>query len=87
MEPKEVKRYYARWDVANHNGRIVLYSTDNENEERKEIDNRTYTNPTEFQLILEMLRFEKPLFFDDSKKHLRTGFGADGEPVGEEEGV
>ncbi len=80
----EVKRYFARWDLDNHTGRIVLYSE--KNDKIEEIDNRTYTNLTEFQLILEILRFEKPLFFDDSKKHLRTGFGANGEPVGEGEG-
>ncbi len=82
MAFRQVEHYYARWDVVNHNGRIVLYDSGN-----AELDKRTYTNPTEFQVILEMLRFEKPLFFDDSAKHLRTGFGADGEPVGEEEGV
>ena len=73
--------YYARWDVVNHNGRIALYDSNN-----TVVDNRTYTNPTEFQLILEMLRFEKPLYFDDKAKHLRTRFSAEGEPVGEEEG-
>ncbi|MGB5633462.1 MAG: hypothetical protein WBM44_13345 [Waterburya sp.] len=77
----EVKKYFARWDLDNSSGRIVLYDADN-----NELDNRTYTNPTEFQLILEMLRLEKPLYFDDRSKHLRTGFGAAGEPVGEEEG-
>ena len=76
----EVKRYFARWDLDNHTGRIVLYDTNN-----VELDNRVYPNLAEFQLILEMLRFEKPLYFDDSTKHLRTGFGAAGEPVGEEE--
>ena len=81
MEPFiKVDRYFARWDLDNHNGRIVLYDNSS-----AELDNRTYTNPTEFQLILEMLRFEKPLYFDDRAKHLRTGFGAEGEPVGEEE--
>ena len=78
---RQVERYYARWDVVNHNGRIVLYDASN-----TELDNRIYTNPTEFQLILEILRFEEPLEFEDSAKHLRTGFGAYAEPVGEEEG-
>ena len=82
MEPFiKVDRYFARWDLDNSSGRIVLYSVDN-----NELDNRTYTNPTEFQLILEMLRLEKPLYFDNRAKHLRTGFGAEGEPVGEGEG-
>jgi hypothetical protein len=49
------------------------------------LDNRVYNNPEEFQVIVDILRNEKPLLFDDSTKHLRTGFGATGEPVGEEE--
>lgn len=81
MTLREIARYYSRWDVANHSGRIALYDSSN-----AIIDNRTYTNPTEFQLVLEILRFEKPLYFEDSAKHLRTGFGAEGEPVGEEGG-
>lgn len=82
MEPFiEVTKYFARWDLDDQNGRIVLYDAN-----YNELDNRTYTNPTEFQLILEMLRLEKPLYFDNRAKHLRTGFGAKGEPVGEEEG-
>ncbi len=76
----QVARYYSRWDLDNHDGRIALYDANNE------IDNRTYSSPEEFQVIVEMLRFEKPLWFDTSAKHLRTGFGATGgEPVGEEE--
>jgi hypothetical protein len=80
MALEQVARYYSRWDLDNHNGRIALYSSSNSN-----IDNRTYSNPEEFQVIVGMLRNEKPLWFDSSTKHLRTGFGATGEPTGEEE--
>lgn len=75
-----VARYYSRWDLDNHDGRVALYSAANVT-----LDNRVYTNPEEFQVIVEMLRYEKPLWFDTDTKHLRTGFGVTGEPVGEEE--
>lgn len=80
MALTQVARYYSRWDLDNHDGRIALYDAANNN-----LDNRTYTNPEEFQVIVGMLRNETPLWFDDTVKHLRTGFGATGEPVGEEE--
>ena len=80
MVLKTVVRYYSRWDLDNHDGRIALYDSTN-----KELDNRVYSNPEEFQVIVEMLRYEKPLWFDNGTKHLRTGYGSSGEPVGEEE--
>ena len=64
-----------------HDGRIALYDAAN-----NEIDNRTYSSPEEFQVIVGLLRNETPLWFDDAAAHLRTGFGATGEPTGEEEG-
>jgi hypothetical protein len=76
----QVARYYTRWDLDNHDGRIALYDATN-----NEVDNRTYSDAEEFQLIVGLLQNEKPLWFDDVAKHLRTGFGATGEPVGEEE--
>jgi hypothetical protein len=75
-----VARYYTRWDLDSHDGRIALYDAVN-----NEIDNRTYSSPEEFQVIVGLLRNETPLWFDDAVKHLRTGFGATGEPTGEEE--
>ena len=80
MALKQVARYQSRWDLDNHNGRIALYDASN-----NELDNRVYSNPEEFQVIVEILRYERPLWFDPSAKHLRTGFGATGEPIGEEE--
>lgn len=80
MALTQVARYYSRWDLDSHNGRIALYNSSN-----SEIDNRTYSNPEEFQLIVGMLRFEQPLWLDTDAKFLRTGFGSTGEPVGEEE--
>ena len=76
----KVVRYYSRWDLDDHDGRIVLYDAGN-----KQLDNRTYSDPTEFGVIVDMLRREAPLWFDDDVNHLRTGFGPTGEPTGEEE--
>jgi hypothetical protein len=76
----QVARYYTRWDLDNHDGRVALYDASNNT-----IDNRVYTSPEEFQVIVGMLRYETPLWFDDVDRHLRTGFGAAGEPTGEEE--
>jgi hypothetical protein len=80
MALTQVARYYSRWDLDNHNGRVALYGADNST-----LDNRTYNNPEEFQVIVEMLRYEKPLWIDTTAKHLRSGFGSTGEPTGEEE--
>jgi V8-like Glu-specific endopeptidase len=79
---KQVARYYSRWDFDNHDGRIALYDTGN-----NLLDNRTYNSAKEFRLIVELLRQERPLWFDNSVKHLRTGYAAYGEPVGEEESL
>ncbi len=76
----QVARYYSRWDFDDHQGRIALYDAKNST-----IDNRVYANVKEFYLIVDMLRNEKPLWFDASTKHLRTGYGVVGEPIGEEE--
>ncbi len=80
MALRQVARYYSRWDVDNHNGRIALYDSTNGS-----IDNRVINSADEFQLIVGMLRNEKPLWYDDVANQLRTGFGATGEPTGEEE--
>ncbi len=80
MSVTRVARYYSRWDLDDHNGRVNLYDENN-----IKLEGRTLANPAEFQLIVELLRTEKPIFFDSARKHLRTGFGAAGEPVGEQE--
>jgi hypothetical protein len=82
MALTQVARYYSRWDMDNHDGRIALYDAGN-----SLLDNRVFSNPDEFQVIVGLLRYEQPLWFDDASKHLRTGFGINGEPVGEEENV
>ena len=70
-----VARYYSRWDVEQQSGRIALYGpSDNI------LDNRVYSEPEEFRLVIEMLKNERPLWFDDGAKHLRTGLSSSGEP-------
>jgi hypothetical protein len=80
MALTQVARYYSRWDLDNHIGRIALFSNQN-----SFLDNRTYSSPEEFKLIVEMLRYEKPLFYDDATHQLRSGDLTAAEPVGEEE--
>jgi hypothetical protein len=71
-----VASYYSRWDMIDHKGRIAFYDSSNQL-----IENRIFNDPAEFQVIVSMLRNEKPLWFDTDVKHLRTG----SEPVGEGE--
>ena len=71
-----VTSYYSRWDLNGHKGRIALYESSNQL-----IENRIFNEPAEFQVIISMLRNEKPLWFDTKVHHLRTG----SEPVGEGE--
>jgi len=76
----EVARYYLRWDLDNHDGRIALYDTSNNS-----LDNRVYSDPQEFRVIADLLRHERPLWLDTDTRHLRTGFASTGEPTGEGE--
>jgi len=71
-----VASYYSRWDMQEHKGRIAFYDSSNQL-----IENRLFSDPAEFQVVVSMLRNEKPLWFDTAAKHLRTG----SEPVGEGE--
>ncbi|ASQ89705.1 hypothetical protein CHL67_01120 [Prosthecochloris sp. GSB1] len=71
-----VASYYSRWDMNEHTGRIALYDSSNQL-----IENRVFRDPAEFQVVISMLRNEKPLWFDTEVLHLRTG----SEPVGEGE--
>ncbi len=77
----EIKRYYTRWDLDNHEGKVILFDEDN-----NFLDEREYSNPDEFQVIVGMLRYEKPLWFSPEMKHIRTGALGGGEPIGEQEG-
>jgi len=80
MAQVQVVRYYSRWDLDNHEGRIALYDAGN-----NIVENRVVNDREEFHIVMDLLRYERPLWFDTEAKQLRTGFGATGEPVGEEE--
>jgi len=71
-----VVAYNIRWNLDNHRGRIALFDQAN-----NQLDDRAYQNPDEFQLVVDILRNEKPLRFDDAQNILRTGR----EPVGDDE--
>ncbi|MCG8342187.1 MAG: hypothetical protein MI684_05050 [Chlorobiales bacterium] len=71
-----VASYYSRWDLNEHKGRIALYDSSSQL-----IENRIFKDASEFQVVISMLRNEKPLWFDTEAHHLRTG----SEPVGEGE--
>ncbi len=71
-----VASYYSRWDMSNHQGRIAMYDSNSQL-----IENRIFKDPSEFQVVISMLRNEKPLWFNTEVHHLKTG----SEPVGEAE--
>lgn len=78
MALTEITRYYSRWDLDNHTGKVILYSSTG-----TKLFEDEFSDPNEFKVIMDLLRYEKPLYFSDTLKHLRTGTN---EPVGEEEG-
>ena len=80
MADIQIARYYTDWDVDGHVGRIALYDAAN-----NLLDNRLYASADEFQVVVSMLRYEKPLTFENTLRLVRTGFAAAGEPTGEEE--
>ena len=75
MATVEITNYYARWSPTRHNGYIMLYWN---------TGFRTFpefSNPTEFQVLVDLLRNEKPVWWDDVGERLY----ANNEPVGEGE--
>jgi hypothetical protein len=76
MTDPTVFSYTIRWNLDNHRGRIALKDSAN-----NVLDDRAYTSPEEFQLVVGILRNEKPVLFDGAQNVLRTG----PEPVGEDE--
>jgi hypothetical protein len=69
-----VTSYYSRWDLHKHTGRIALYDSDN-----RLIENHTYTDPAEFQVVIGMLSNEKHVWYETEARYLRTG----NEPAGD----
>lgn len=76
MVLQNVKRYGARWDINKHHGVVsILFDTTNEWE------HLVIEDAMEFFVIVDMLRNEKPIVFDDQKMHVMTS----AEKIGEEE--
>lgn len=76
---REVTRYYARWNPSTKVGRIVMYYAAGTVMRAQSF---YFTNPGEFQIVVDLLRNEKPIYYDDSNKNIRTSTF---EPVGEGE--
>ena len=72
---KEVTRYYARWSPSAHDGYIRVYWSGGS----KGI---SITNTEEFQTMVDLLRNEKPISYNDASDSIRT---TSSEPVGEGE--
>jgi hypothetical protein len=76
MVLQNVKKYGARWDINKHQGVVsILFDTTNEWE------HIVVKDAMEFFVIVDMLRNEKPIVFDDQKMHVMTS----AEKIGEEE--
>lgn len=71
-----VKQYFASWDMDDHRGKIILHSSTG-----SILGNYKIASSTEFAMILDLLRSEKPLSLHNGLQLLETGL----EPVGEDE--
>ena len=70
---KEIDAYKIAWNANSHDGTILLHTLPDG------VEQLGFVNPEELQLVLNVLRNEKPVFIE--KGILFTGF----EPVGEGE--
>ncbi len=75
MASFEIKSYVVFWDIDGHFGNIQLNLANNQG---YAIGGQT---PEEMHMLVDILRHEKPLYFDTVAKRLSTSF----EPVGESE--
>jgi len=71
----QVTAYYVFWDVDGHNGNIQLNLADNTG---WAIGGQT---PEEMHMLVDLLRNESPIYFEDTSRLLIVG----SEPVGEGE--
>jgi hypothetical protein len=85
MVQRIVNLYFAQWDVNNHDGVIKVFEESNSVADEPVGQIRT-ANPEEFRLIVDLLRNEKPVAFEDGALQLRVGHQVfNREPVGEGE--
>jgi hypothetical protein len=71
----QVTAYYVFWDIDGHNGNIQLNLANNTG---WAIGGQT---PDEMHMLVDLLRNESPIYFEDSQRLLLVG----SEPVGEGE--
>jgi len=76
----EIKRYSAAWNTEDHTGRITLYWGPNVSDSNW-LTAPIISDPLEFQVMIDLLRNESPVFFDTETKKLAAGW----EPTGEGE--
>jgi len=74
---ERVNTYYARWSPTKHTGYVVLYWSGGS----KTLPEQSFQSPTEFQIIVDLLRNEKPVWWDEPTSRLFCH----NEPVGEGE--
>lgn len=73
----QVERYYARWSPTNHHGYIIIYWDGG----AKAFPESSFSSPAEFQVVVDLLRNEEPVWWDEPTQRLY----ASNEPVGEGE--
>lgn len=76
MAWNEIKQYDVAWRHMNHTGTISLIYA---GQGGKQLDNLTFED---FSAMIDLLRNESPMFYDEGQQLLATHH----EPVGEEEG-
>lgn len=73
----EVKSYYARWSPPRHHGYIQIYWQGGS----QVFPEASFDSPAEFQIVVDLLRNEKPVWWDEATERLYAHY----EPVGEGE--
>lgn len=76
MSKVHIVQYHALWDMDGHFGRIQLRGQNGTWSPTKE-----FKDPAEFQVILDLLRNERPIYHDIDSDRIGTTI----EPIGEGE--
>lgn len=77
MAAVQITSYYARWAPLKHHGYVIVRWTGG----AKAFPEASFASPTEFQIVVDLLRNEKPVWWDEATGRLF----ASNEPVGEGE--
>ena len=76
MAKIHITQYKAMWDLNHHYGMIRLRAENGSWSPAKKFD-----NPAEYQVLLDLLRNERPIFHDTEQDRIQTT----NEPIGEDE--